>query len=62
MKRRNLLLYLSEQGCELLREGAEHSVWWNPQTKQRTAIPRHREINDFTAAKICVQLGLKLGK
>jgi mRNA interferase HicA len=54
-----LLLFLSEHGYELLREGAEHSIWWNPQTKHRTAIPRHREINDFTAAKICVQLGLK---
>lgn len=59
MKRRDLLVYLSSCGCQLLREGSEHSIWWNPISKQRTSIPRHREINDFTAVKICLQLGLE---
>ena len=60
MKRRDLLQHLSDCGCELLREGAEHSIWWNPLTNRRTSIPRHREINDFTAVKICVQLEIEL--
>lgn len=59
MKRRDLLIYLTQNGCELLREGSEHSVWWNPNTRVRTSIPRHREINDYTAIKICLQLGLE---
>jgi len=58
MKRRDLLLYLRQQGCQLLREGREHSIWENPANGHRTAIPRHREINDFTAAGICRQLGV----
>ena len=30
MKRRELERYLREHGCELFREGAKHSVFWNP--------------------------------
>ncbi len=58
MKRRDLLLHLHQQGCQLLREGGEHSIWENPINHRRTAIPRHREITDFTAASICRQLGV----
>jgi predicted RNA binding protein YcfA (HicA-like mRNA interferase family) len=58
MKRRDLLRYLEFHGCHLLREGGEHSIWENPQSKSRTAIPRHREVVDYTAIKICKQLGL----
>jgi len=60
MKRRDLLLHLRQQGCRLLREGGDHSVWENPANHRRTAIPRHREIVDFTAASICRQLGVPL--
>jgi mRNA interferase HicA len=56
MKRRDLLIYLSNQGCYLLREGSEHSIWENPKNGRRTAIPRHREIAKFTAMRICQQL------
>ena len=56
MKRRDLLLYLRHQGCQLLREGSEHSIWENPAKHRRVAIPRHREINEFTATSICRQL------
>jgi len=33
MKRKEFLKYLNKQGCELLREGAKHSWWWNPEIK-----------------------------
>jgi mRNA interferase HicA len=56
MKRRDLLRHLSQYGCQLLREGGEHSIWENPSNNRRTSIPRHREIVDFTAARICKQL------
>ncbi|MHB8971816.1 MAG: type II toxin-antitoxin system HicA family toxin [Pirellulaceae bacterium] len=44
--------------CHLLREGGRHSVYHNPQNNQTTAIPRHREINDFLGRKICRDLGI----
>jgi mRNA interferase HicA len=56
MKRRELLEHLSRYGCRLLREGAEHSIWENPSTGGKAAIPRHREIANHTARRICRQL------
>jgi hypothetical protein len=35
---------------------ADHSIWENPAVKRRTSVPRHREIPDFTASRICTQL------
>ena len=58
MKRRELLAYLRAHGCELLREGARHSWWNNPALNKRSAIPRHIEIADQLAAKICRDLGV----
>lgn len=58
MKRRQLLRHLSKHGCLLLREGGRHSVYWNPQTFQTTAIPRHTEILEPVAVKICKDLGI----
>lgn len=56
MKRRDLLRHLTQHGCQLVREGAEHSIWENPANNRRTAVPRHREIPNFTAIRICQQL------
>jgi len=58
MKRRSLLYHLSQQGCRFVREGGEHSIWENPAINRRTSVPRHREIPDFTVARICKQLGV----
>jgi mRNA interferase HicA len=58
VKRRALLRYLSSYGCEQLREGGNHSWWWNPSQNLRSAIPRHTEINELLARKICKDLGL----
>lgn len=56
MKRTQLLKHLSRQGCYLLREGRKHSVYVNPSGNKTSAVPRHREIDDFLAAKICSDL------
>lgn len=56
MKRSDLIRHLQAQGCELLREGGNHSVYVNRAAAKATAIPRHREINDFLARKICRDL------
>ncbi len=56
MKRTALVRHLEAQGCQLLREGADHSVFVNRAAGKATAVPRHREINDFLARKICRDL------
>ena len=58
MKRRDLLRHLRQQGCRFVREGGEHSIWENPANNRRSSVPRHREILDYTAVKICKQLGI----
>jgi len=58
MKRNELLKYLCANGCELLREGARHSWWHNPRLNRRSAVPRHTEIKDLLAKKICKDLGI----
>jgi len=45
-------------GCELIREGGNHSWWGNPKLNKRSAVPRHREIPDQLAKKICRDLGI----
>jgi mRNA interferase HicA len=59
MKRRDLVRYLESVGCDLLREGGRHSWWHNPSRNKRSAIPRHREINEHLARKICRDLGVE---
>lgn len=58
MKRRALISHLTEQGCELVREGGNHSWWGHPVTKRRSAVPRHAEIHDLLVKKICKDLGI----
>lgn len=56
MKRIDLVRHLEAHGCRLLREGANHTVYLNPTTRRISTVPRHREINDFLARKICRDL------
>lgn len=56
MKRIDLIRHLERQGCELLREGGNHSVYVNRAAHKATSVPRHRELNDFLAKKICADL------
>ncbi|MFM2167355.1 MAG: hypothetical protein RIS79_1726 [Verrucomicrobiota bacterium] len=56
MKLRDLLKHLHEHGCEFLREGGNHSVYVNRRARKSSALPRHREINDFLVNKICKDL------
>jgi predicted RNA binding protein YcfA (HicA-like mRNA interferase family) len=53
VKRESLLRYLRLHGCYLKREGGSHSLWTNPATGQTEAIPRHTEVADLLARKIC---------
>jgi predicted RNA binding protein YcfA (HicA-like mRNA interferase family) len=58
MKRTDFIRYLLKCGCVLAREGAKHSVYLNPIAKRVSTVPRHREVNDFLAKKICADLGI----
>ncbi len=58
MKRVDLVRHLETHGCSLLREGGRHSVFVNRTSGKASAVPRHREINEFLARKICKDLDL----
>ena len=56
MKRSELIQYITKYNCELLREGAKHSIYYNQSSKKQTTIPRHSEIADLLCKIICKQL------
>jgi mRNA interferase HicA len=58
VKRHELLAHLRRQGCVLVREGRRHSWWGNPANSRRSAVPRHAEVPDPLARKICRDLGV----
>lgn len=53
MKRIGLLKHLRMHGCVLKREGRGHSPWLNLRTGHTEAVPRHTDIVDILARKIC---------
>lgn len=56
MKRRDLIRHLERHGCELLREGGNHTIYVNRSVAAVAAVPRHREINEHLARRICRDL------
>jgi predicted RNA binding protein YcfA (HicA-like mRNA interferase family) len=58
VKRIRLLQHLQRHGCVLKREGGSHSIWRNPVTNEIQAIPRHSEIGENLARKICRKLSI----
>jgi len=62
MKRRDLIKHLLKQGCIFVREGARHSVFFNPLVKKSSTVPRHTEVDNFLAKKICRDLGIRAPK
>ena len=58
MKRGYLIRHLEKHGCQFLREGHSHTIYVNRAEHKVSSIPRHREIIEFTAWKICRDLGV----
>lgn len=56
MKRQALIRHLKKNGCLLMREGKRHSVYLNPSKGKTSTVPRHTEIVDILARKICKDL------
>ena len=59
MKRHQLLKHLKKHGCELLREGARHTVYVNRVNGKVSTVPRHSEIVNRLAGKICKDLDIE---
>lgn len=58
MKLKDLLKHLDERLCIFMREGGSHTIYKNIASGKLTSIPRHREIKDNLAKKICDDLGI----
>ncbi len=56
MKWADLIRHLEQHGCEFLREGGNHTIYVNRPARKVSAVPRHREVLEFTARKICKDL------
>lgn len=50
MKKTDLEKHLSKYGWRFVRHGGSHDIWTNGDKNE--AVPRHREINEYTARKI----------
>jgi mRNA interferase HicA len=55
MKRRELEQRLEQLGWHLSRHGGRHDVWCRDE--RELAVPRHREINEYTARAILKEAG-----
>ena len=62
MKRTKLIKHLTKNGCYLLREGRNHSIFYNPNSAKISTVPRHPDIKQFTAKKICKDLDIAILK
>jgi len=56
MKRNSLIKHLSRYGAYLIRQGKRHSIYQRGEFK--TEVPRHTEIVDELARKICKDLNI----
>jgi mRNA interferase HicA len=60
MKRADLIRHLESHRCFFIREGSKHTVYRNSANGSISTIPRHKEIKDQLAKKICRDLGIPL--
>ncbi|MGA7410415.1 MAG: type II toxin-antitoxin system HicA family toxin [Bryobacteraceae bacterium] len=58
MKRHELIGHLQDHGCRLDREGGRHTIFINPANGAKAPVPRHAEIDNRLARKICQQLAI----
>jgi mRNA interferase HicA len=56
MKRRQIIRHIKKHDGFLLREGKRHSIYQKGRLK--TEVPRHSEVVEELARKICKDLGI----
>lgn len=62
MKRIDLIRTIEESGCVLIRHGAIHDWYRNPDTGVSQPVPRHREIKENLARHIIRMLSCDDGQ
>lgn len=58
MNRGALERHLRAQGCNVKREGGNHTIWVNFANNLTAPIPRHQDIKMGLVRKICKMLGV----
>jgi len=56
MKTKDFIKFLNQQHCLLIREGSNHSIFQNQKNKKIASVPRHKEVKNNLAKKICRDL------
>ena len=56
MKKFELLQKLNKIGAVFIRHGGKHDVCMQPRTNKESAIPRHDDIDEYTAKSIIKKL------
>jgi len=56
MKKIELIQKLNRQGAVFVRHGSKHDVYMQPKTNKEATVPRHDEINEYTAKAILKKL------
>jgi len=52
MKRDKLLEKIREAGAVFVRHGKKHDIYENPRTHEFTQVPRHSDVNEYTAKDV----------
>jgi mRNA interferase HicA len=58
MKRNKLVRYLGKNGCALIREGSNHTLYRNIKNGKLSTVPRHPDVKENLCRKICKDLGI----
>jgi len=58
MKRTAFLKHLKKHGCELVREGGNHSLYRNRKNGNQSTVGRHPELSNLMCKIICKQLDI----
>jgi len=58
MKRNKLIKYLEKNGCSVVREGSNHTLYRNFVSGQISTVPHHSDIKENLCRKICKDLGI----
>jgi mRNA interferase HicA len=59
MKINKLIRYLGKNGCIIIREGSNHTLYRNITNGKISTVPRHSDIKENLCRKICKDLGIE---
>jgi predicted RNA binding protein YcfA (HicA-like mRNA interferase family) len=56
VKKTELLKKITALGAVFVRHGGNHDVYVQPATSKESAVPRHSDVNEYTAKSILKKL------